>query len=245
MTFHDHFSARADTYARARPTYPDRLFEELSIRAPAHDLAWDSGTGNGQAARGLTEHFALVIATDPSAAQLREATPHPRITYRRGRESESGLDDHVADLVSAAQAAHWFDLPAFYREAQRVLRPGGILALWSYGACRMASELNSILDPFYYDTVGPYWPPERVHVDSGYRTLPFPFEAELFPELNIEREWTLEEFLEYVHTWSAVNRFITGKGIDPVEQLATALRPRWGDTQRVIWPVAVRCARIP
>lgn len=244
MTFQDHFSTRAGSYARARPSYPDRLFLELAARAPARDLAWDCGTGNGQAARGLADHFDRVVATDPSDAQLREATPHPRITFRRGRESESGLEDRTADLVAAAQAAHWFDLPAFYQEARRVLKPGGILAVWSYGVCRLGSELDSILDPFYYDTVGPYWPPEREHVDTGYQTLPFPFESETFPELSIKRDWTVEEFLEYVHTWSAVNRYIAARAHDPVEQLAGRLRPHWRDLQRVVWPVAVRCARV-
>lgn len=245
MTFHDHFSTRADTYARARPTYPDRLFEELARRSPALELAWDCGTGNGQAARGLADHFARVVATDPSEAQLREARPHPRITFRRGRESESGLENHGADLVTAAQAAHWFALPAFYQEARRVLKPNGLIAMWSYGACRLGPELDSILDPFYYDTVGPYWPPERVHVDSGYRDLPFPFESEDFPELAIERQWTLEEFLDYVHTWSAVTRYIAAKASDPVRQLANALIPHWREAQRVIWPIAVRSARVP
>lgn len=245
MTFHDYFSDRANTYARARPTYPDRLFEELAQRAPAPALAWDSGTGNGQAARGLADHFARVVATDPSEAQLGEAAPHPRITFRKGRESESGLADHVADLAAAAQAAHWFDLPAFYQEVRRVLKPGGVLAMWSYGVCRLTPELNAILDPFYYDIVGPYWPPERVHVDSGYRDLPFPFETEKFPELSIKREWTLEEFLDYVHTWSAVNRFTMAKGGDPVEHLGTDLRPYWRDTRPVVWPISMRCARVP
>ncbi|HEV8123929.1 MAG TPA: class I SAM-dependent methyltransferase [Gemmatimonadales bacterium] len=245
MTFHDHFSTRAETYARARPTYPDRLFEELAKRTSQHDLAWDSGTGNGQAAIGLATHFTQVVATDPSEAQLREVTPHPRIIFRRGREAESGLDDHVADLVTAAQAAHWFDLPAFYQEARRVLKPNGLIAMWSYGVCRLGPELDSILHPFYYDTVGPYWPPERAHVDSGYRDLPFPFESAAFPEFSIERDWTLEEFLEYVHTWSAVNRYIAAKGGDPVEQLGAVLRPRWRNPQPVVWPISVRSARVP
>lgn len=244
MSFQDHFSNRAESYARARPTYPDRLFVELAKRAPGHELAWDSGTGSGQAAIGLAEHFSQVVATDPSEAQLREAAPHPRIVFRRGRESESGLADDAADLVAAAQAAHWFDLPAFYDEARRVLKPGGIIAMWSYGVCRLGDDLDAVLGPFYYDTVGPYWPAERVHVDSGYRTLPFPFEAEPFPELTIERDWAMEEFLEYVHTWSAVNRFIAKQHLDPVEQLSQELRPRWLGVRRVTWPVAIRCARI-
>jgi SAM-dependent methyltransferase len=214
VTFHDHFSTRAETYARARPTYPDRLFEELAKRTSQHDLAWDSGTGNGQAAIGLATHFTQVVATDPSEAQLREVTPHPRIIFRRGREAESGLDDHVADLVTAAQAAHWFDLPAFYQEARRVLKPK-----WSHrdvelrglstGAAARSHPASFLLR--YGRTLLAAGTGPR---GLGLPDLPFPFESAAFPEFSIERDWTLEEFLEYVHTWSAVNRYIAAKGGD-------------------------------
>jgi ubiquinone/menaquinone biosynthesis C-methylase UbiE len=129
MAFKDHFSDRAAGYARARPRYPPQLFSALAGLTGARRLAWDCGTGNGQAAIGLAEHFDRVHATDASAAQLRQAEAHPRIRYEEAPESASGLAGHSADLVTVAQAAHWFDLDAFYREVNRVLRPGGVLAL--------------------------------------------------------------------------------------------------------------------
>src|SRR5262245_41335163 len=129
MTFHDHFSTRASIYARARPSYPPSLFAELATLAPGHRLAWDCGTGNGQAARGLATHFDQVVATDPSAPQLAQAPPHPKIEFRLAEERDCGLPPRSVDLATAAQAAHWFDLQAYYAEARRVLRPGGVIAI--------------------------------------------------------------------------------------------------------------------
>ena len=181
MTFQDHFSQLAARYARARPTYPPALFTELARLTRDHASAWDCGTGNGQAAMGLAEHFRSVVATDPSEAQLSKARPDPRITYRLGGEASSGLPPGSVDLVTAAQAAHWFDLAAFYSEARRVLRPGGVIALWCYGLCHITPEVDALMAEFYQKTVGPYWPPERHHIDAAYRSLDFPFEEAPFP----------------------------------------------------------------
>jgi SAM-dependent methyltransferase len=248
MSFQDHFSSRADAYARARPTYPPGLFGELARLARGHDLAWDCGTGNGQAALGLALHFGSVVATDPSAAQLAEAASHPRVTYRQLSESSSGLDPGSVDLVTAAQAAHWFDLDLFYREVTRVLRPGGLLAMWCYGLCRIAADIDEILGEFYHLTVGPCWPMERSHVDAEYRSLRFPWPDLPFPRLEIERSWTLPELLAYVETWSAVNRYRESRGQDPMPGLGGALAEAWGtpdQARQVIWPLSVRVGRAP
>jgi SAM-dependent methyltransferase len=245
VAFQDHFSAGAANYARARPTYPAELFERLANLAPGRGTAWDCGTGNGQAATGLATHFERVVATDPSAAQLAEAITHPRVSYRLGDESHSGLNAGSVDIVTAAQAAHWFDLPAFYGEARRVLRPDGVVAIWCYALCRIAPAIDEPLDVFYHQTVGPYWPPERRFTEDGYRSLPFPFPEISFPTLAMELEWTLAEFSAYLQTWSAVTRLRAARGGEPVVELSRALAGAWGTgRRRVVWPLAGRIGRV-
>jgi SAM-dependent methyltransferase len=248
MNFQDHFSARAAAYAAARPTYPPALFAALAALAPGRLLAWDCGTGSGQAARGLAEHFAKVLATDPSEAQLARAPEHPRIEYRVALEKESGLPARSADLVTAAQAAHWFDMEAFSAEARRVLRPGGVVALWCYNLLRISSAIDDRILHFYTSTVGPFWPPDRRHVEAGYRTLDFPFPELEFPSLVMEQGLTLNELGAYMSTWSAVARFASERGFDPVGPFLEELSGDWGPAERrrrVEWPLSGRLGRLP
>jgi len=194
--FKDHFSRHAASYAGHRPDYPAALFDYLAARAGAHELVWDVATGNGQAAHGLVRHFARVSATDASAEQIREAMPHPRITYRVAPAEASGLEPASVDLITVAQALHWFDLPRFYTEARRVLRPGGLIAMWCYHLMSVSTEVDRVLEHFYADTIGPDWPPERRLVEDGYRSLEFPFaEIQDAPFFSIERIWSVEQVL--------------------------------------------------
>lgn len=216
MSFKDHFSTQAATYAKARPTYPAELFAELANFAPAKKLAWDCGAGNGQASVGLAAHFERVVATEPSAAQLAEAVPHARVVYQQSAETVGGVTDHSVDLVIAAQAAHWFNRPAFYAEVQRVLKPGGAVALVSYGICSITPEVDALVHVFYAETVGPFWPPERVLVETGYSDFEFPFAEFAFSRVAIAHEWTADEFAAYLRSWSAVARYQKANGTDPV-----------------------------
>jgi SAM-dependent methyltransferase len=244
VAFQDHFSSRASLYARARPDYPASLFADLAERAPTRTQAWDCGTGSGQAASGLAAHFASVVATDPSAAQLGQAVPNPRIRYREAAEDDTGLAAGSTDLITVAQAAHWLDLTRFAAEATRVLRPGGIVAFWCYGLCTISPEIDPIVGHFYHDTVGAYWPPERRHVEDGYRSLEFPFPESPFPVHRMERHWTLGEFAAYIRSWSAVDRYHRERGADPVDALTADLAPVWGIGARTIhWPLGGRLGR--
>lgn len=248
MSFKDHFSQGAAEYARSRPGYPPALFAALGRLVSPRDLAWDCGTGNGQAALGLTKYFERVYATDASVAQLREAVAHPRITYLHASESGTKLGNGAVDLITAAQAAHWFDLELFYEEVRRVLRPGGVLAMWCYGLCRIDPLIDAPVREFYTQTVGPCWPPERHHVDAGYRALLFPFPEEPFPAVAMELVWTLPELIAYVHTWSAVGEYRRQHGEDPVSTLDGRLSELWGDPEtarRVTWPLEGRVGRMP
>ena len=206
-------------------------------------MAWDSGTGSGQAAHGLARHFARVVATDASAAQIAHATPHPRIEYRVVAAERSGLADRSVALAAAAQALHWFDIPAFFAEVRRVLAPDGVIAVWCYHLLEVAPALDAIIGRFYHDTVGPFWPQERRLVETGYRTVAFPFEELPVPAFTMEQPMTLAALGGYVRTWSATLRYVEARGRDPVDGLLEELKPHWGDpgTHRLVrWPLAVR-----
>jgi len=243
----DHFSAHAADYAKARPTYPPELFAWLARHCPTRDLAWDCGTGNGQAARALAGHFRRVHATDLSAAQVARATPHPRIDYRATPAEASGLAAGSCDLVAVAQALHWFCNDSFYAEVKRVLKPGGLFAAWTYTLLQGEPELNAMVRDFHANIVGPWWPPERRWVDLGYRTMPFAFDDIATPEFEIRLEWTLAELLAYLRTWSATQRCIKETGSDPCTALEARLRSIWPDpetSQTMVWPIALRCGRL-
>ena len=246
MPSQDHFSSVAAGYAAWRPGYPPALFQAIADLAPGHALAWDCGTGSGQAAVGLAAHFATVLATDMSAAQLAHATPHPRITYRQSPESASGLADGSADVVTAAQAMHWFDVEAFYAEARRVLRPRGVLAVWCYGNPAITPAIDPILQRLISVTLGAYWPPERGHIEAGYRTLPFPFPAlAVSAPAEISRRLTLQAFCGYVATWSALRACLASGAEDPMEGFRRELSERWppGEPLEVRWPLSVVAGR--
>ncbi|HEX5385899.1 MAG TPA: class I SAM-dependent methyltransferase [Gemmatimonadales bacterium] len=246
--FADHFSALAPEYAAWRPHYPEALFKWLGTLAARRALAWDSGTGNGQAALGLAGVFDQVIATDASAAQLSAAAPHPRVEYRQALAEASGLDTGSVDLVTVAQALHWFDVPAFFAEAGRVLAPGGAVAIWTYGLPSFDdAPLDQALARFYSDAVGPFWAPERRHVEAGYRTLPFPFAEVATPAFEIRADWTLDALLGYVGTWSATARFREARGYNPLETFAPELLPLWGnraDARPLRWALSVRAGHL-
>ena len=245
--FSDHFSAVAEAYAAARPTYPPALFDHLAALAPSRAHAWDCAAGNGQATLALAARFARVTATDASAAQLAQAPRHPGVTYRVGLAQESGLADASVDLVTVAQALHWIDLPKFYEEVGRVLVADGVLAVWCYGLQRLDDEAIDVpLGHFYGSVVGPYWAPERKLVETGYRTVPFPFEELEAPPFEMAHEWLLPELLAYLRTWSATCAFVKARGFDPVTALAGELGPVWGPgdrRRRVRWPLSLRIGR--
>ncbi len=245
-SFKDHFSTRSADYARFRPRYPAALFDWLAEQAPARELAWDVGTGSGQVAVELAERFARVVATDPSANQIAHADPHPGVEYRVEAAEQSSLEAHSVDLVTVAQALHWFDFPRFYAEARRVLKPGGLLAAWCYGLFRTGTEADDVLDDFY-DAMAPYWPPERRYIEEEYRAIPFPFPEATPPEFAMEAEWDLDEVLGYFGTWSAVQHCRTVTGRDPVAEVSTPLAAVWGSPRRrkaLKWPVHLRLGKV-
>lgn len=244
--FKDHFSAHAGEYARYRPNYPPALFAKLAGLAPAHNLAWDCATGNGQAALALADHFDRVIATDASAEQIGHAVPHGKIDYRVEAAEQSALAPASVDLITVGQALHWFDLPNFYAEAKRVLKPRSVIAAWCYRSRIISAEIDAVIDRFYHDIVGPYWPPERALVDDGYHGLEFPFERIAAGDFQVTVEWNLKDLLGYFGTWSASRRYVAERGRDPREEIKHELAAEWGNAdtrRRITWPLHLLVGR--
>lgn len=247
--FADHFSDLAPAYARSRPRYPEQLFAYLSSACSRHELAWDCAAGTGQATIALARHFRRVIATDASQAMLSHAPAHPNVEYQVASAEASGVEAGTADLVTVAQALHWLNVEEFYREADRVLAPGGVLAVWAYGPPTTdAATVSRLLQHFYGNVLGPYWAPERRHVDSGYQTLPFPYREVEPPTFTMEEQWTLADLLGYLGTWSATQSFRRARQRDPLEDFARHLMPEWGDpalVRPIRWPLSLRLGLKP
>jgi SAM-dependent methyltransferase len=248
QSFPDHFAFAAAGYATYRPRYPAALFEWLAGSAPSRRRAWDCGTGSGQAAVALAEQFDHVIATDPSVAQLASAERADRVAYVAMTAERAALAEKSVALVTVAQALHWFDLPVFFEEARRVLVPEGLLAAWSYGLAHVTPELDDVVMRFYSETLGPYWPAERAMVEEGYRSIDFPFAELAVPAFEMSASWTLPQLAGYLATWSAVGRFRTARGEDPMPAVVQELMGAWGAPSRerpVRWPLIVRVGRAP
>ena len=248
IPFKDHFSPNAAGYARHRPAYPPELASWLAGIAPSRSLALDCGCGAGQFSTLLAEEFEQVVATDASPQQIAHARQHPRVRYGVAPAERSGLADASVDLVCAAQAAHWFDLPGFYDEARRVLRPRGCLALISYGVARMDGEPGALLLDWHDRVLGPYWPPERQRVRDGYRSLPFPFPEREAPPMNVAARWSLDELLGYVDTWSALRPALAALGPETLETFRHNLARVWGTPGRprnITWPLSLRVGCLP
>jgi len=252
MTFHDHFSGHATTYREARPLYPPALFDWLAREAPVRTLAWDAGCGNGQASVALAARFARVFATDPSANQIANAEARPNVEYRVEPAEQCSLAPASADLVTVAQALHWFDFARFFAEVERVLKHGGFFAAWSYADSFVAPSIDVLKNRVYVDLTGPYWPPERDYVDAGYRTIPMPFgddapfEEIAAPAFEMRVDWDAAQFLAYLRSWSATQRYMKANGSDPVATVEAGIRDAWGDpaqTRTVRWDFNLRCAR--
>lgn len=250
QAFHDHFSELAKRYVDFRPHYPKELFDYLAALVPRESLVWDCAAGSGQATVDLAARFAQVIATDGSAQQLASAPRLPNVEYRLALAEQSGLETESINLVTVAQALHWFDHDSFFAELRRVLKPGGLLAVWVYATNRIeGQEVDAIVQDYYSNIVGPYWPPERRMTENGYSTISFPFPPiTQLPTFRMEARWTLDQLLGYFSTWSATNRFMKAIGRNPLAPLRDKLAEVWGNPAHprlVVWPLSVRVARKP
>jgi SAM-dependent methyltransferase len=246
--FKDHFSHDSQVYAKNRPTYPDELFSFLSSISTDHTLAWDCATGSGQSATHLTEYFKQVLASDASAAQISNAIKHDAVTYTVASAENSGMQASSLDIITVAQALHWFDLPSFALEVDRTLKHDGILAVWTYNLLTIRADIDEQIYHLYNKVLRNYWPAERRLVEQGYASIEFPYPELHTPDFNMTRDWNLEQLIAYLSTWSAVQGYIKTHKKNPIELIHKKLFTLWGkaDNQiRITWPLTLRVWRKP
>lgn len=245
MNFKDYFSTQSVDYKKFRPEYPVEMIDYIVSRCASKNTAWDCATGTGQVATMLAPHFKKVIATDASEKQISAAAQHPDIDYRVCTAEHSGLPDDYFDLITVAQAAHWFNLSSFYEEVKRVARKNAVLAVWGYANHSINDEVDTVVLKLYRDLLHDYWPPERFIVEQGYKDIVLPFEHIEAPPFSIIKKINLQELLGYLFTWSATQQYIQKNSSNPIELIYDELHQTWGNanTERnIVWPVFLKMA---
>jgi SAM-dependent methyltransferase len=242
----DLFSGHANLYAAFRPTYPDELYAFILSHVTGRDCAWDCGTGNGQVARRLAQDFNRVCATDISIEQLEKAPRLDRIEYSVSPAEKTRFPAGSFDLITVAQALHWFNVDLFYEEARRVAKKDAVIALWGYGHITINDQIDPLLRHFYSNVVGKYWDDARRHVETEYNELTFPFDEIQSPRFYIEQEWTMLHLVGYLESWSATQKFIRETNINPLHNLEPELKRCWGDAETidVRFPLFLKLGRI-
>lgn len=240
----DNFSVQSAGYAQYRPTYPTELYDFLLSLVTNQETAWDCATGNGQVATALAEHFNHVLATDISQNQLSHAVQKENITYLLESSDKSSFADDTFDLITVAQAIHWFDFDAFYSEVKRTLKPFGIIAVFGYGVMKIDEKVDSVIHKLYKTILGQYWDDERSYIDQGYQTLPFPFQELPVPDLSIKTLWNFEQLTGYLNTWSAVQHFQKANGSNPLEEVIAELHLAWGEGNKdITFPILLKVGK--
>jgi len=242
--FEDHFSRQSQLYAQYRPQYPEEIYAYLASIAPGHSLAWDCGTGNGQAAIGLAKYFDKVYATDASAEQISRSYQHSNVEYQVESAEHVSLADSSVDLVTVSVAIHWFNFDEFYREVKRVLKPDGTLVAWTYSFTEISPEIDLLIKQYYYEILNGYWPKRIHYLEEGYKTLPFPLEEIVPPSFAMTATWNLNQYAGFLDSWSATQRYKEQKGQHPLQVIWEKLSVAWGNDTRIVrWPLYFRIGK--
>ena len=240
----DNFSTQSSSYARYRPAYPQELYKFLKEKLTITETAWDCGTGNGQVAGELANFFQKVEATDISKQQLENAVKKPNIQYSVKRAEETNFPDNSFDLITVAQAVHWFNFKTFYNEVERVLKPNGIIALIGYSLFKSNLETDKLIHKFYKDIIGPFWDEERRYLNEKYQTIPFPFQEIETPTFQQEYQWSFDHLIGYLETWSAVKHYEKEKGENPVNLIKNELKTAFGNKNKIVFPILLRLGKL-
>jgi ubiquinone/menaquinone biosynthesis C-methylase UbiE len=242
----DYFSSNAKKYFQYRPSYPKELFDFIYSHVSQKQNAWDCGTGNGQAAFELSKVFENVYATDISENQLQQAIKAKNIFYSLQPAEKTHFENHFFDLITVAQAVHWFNFEAFYNEVKRTAKENAVICLFGYGLLRITPEIDNIIDNFYYNIVYDYWDKERRYIEEEYKTIPFPFEEISCPKFINQQQWDIEHLLGYLSTWSSVKTFIQKNGYNPINAIKDDLYKIWDKNQKMTihFSIFMRMGRI-
>lgn len=247
MNFLDLFSDKAALYASARPRYPDELFRFIAAQAPRTQSVWDCGTGNGQAAVSLASHFDSVCASDPSSEQIAHAIRCTGVEYSVQPAERTIYPPGHFDAVCVAQALHWFDLPAFFREVLRVTKPQGIFATWGYDWFKVSAAFDAAFKELVLAVIAADWAPQNKILWNGYRDVAMPFAPLPVPSFQIRESWNLAQLLAYVHSWSATRRCMERQGTAFFAKAASDLERHWGDAgsrKDIVMPLHLRMGRV-
>ncbi len=242
----DNFSKQSSLYAKYRPDYPAELFEYIISFVKSRNVAWDCGTGNGQSAVQLSKYFKKIIATDISEKQLQSAEKAENIFYSVQPAEQTNIENNSVDLITVAQAIHWFDFDKFYTEVKRVAAQNAFIAVWCYDLLKINKEVDEVINHYHFNTLEQYWDPERKYVDEVYRNIPFPFKKISTPSFIIEKYWTIEDLEGYLNTWSALQKYIAVNNHNPVPAVIEKIKPYWGNElqQKIIFPIHLLLAEI-
>lgn len=239
----DNFSGISNEYSLFRPGYPDDLFNFLKSEIKCFKTAWDCGTGTGQVALPLSAMFKTVYATDISTAQLQYAPDRENIEYSLQPAEKTNFESEKFDLITVAQAIHWFDFDKFYREVNRTLKQDGSIAVLGYGLVQTNAQTRELIHHLYHNLVGPFWDPERKFLEEKYNTIPFPFREISVPTFETSLKWNLNQLTGYLRTWSAVQHYIKKNGYDPVEKIIPQLKRSFGNGGEVKFPIFLRVGK--
>jgi SAM-dependent methyltransferase len=242
METKDYFSGHSKIYAAFRPSYPQALYDFILKHDTNESSAWDCATGNGQVAKVLAKYFKNVYATDISQQQLDNAIQADNIYYAISAAEKTSFPENQFDLITVGQALHWFDVNAFYTEVKRVGKNNSVIAVWGYSLCTINEDIDKIFLDYYNNIVGPYWDQARRLVEDEYKNIPFPFKQIAAPKFEINVSWTLNEFVGYLTSWSATQKYIKVNKKDPVEDVNKKLQQHWNDHElkSVRFPVFVK-----
>ncbi len=240
------FSKQAEIYAANRPEYPAELYRFIFSNLKNSNTAWDAGTGSGQVAGVLAEYFNKVYASDISKRQLNHALQKPNIVYASLPSEDTGYPDSLFDLITVAQAIHWFDFDTFYDEVRRVARPKALIAVFGYGRLQSDPYINPVIQKLYDDAFGAWFSTPRKYVEEHYQTIPFPFEEIQSPQFSIETRWTPDRFEGYFNSWSSIQKLIEVQGYNPADEAMSQIRQKLSGSAAIAvsFPLFLRLGRI-